>query len=223
MLRIRLPAPRVQLELIAPGRGQRQPFQVLGPSTEVAFVEELLEQQFGSLTINPTELLKFLSTDPWVREQFSEPQLVEGNLAVSEQQESTFHRKTLGDKLVQVGVIDAAELDRLLEDYRPFSGSQRFGEFLKLNLQIPPALLDLLLNPALFDEAGFNDKRLGERLVEIGVISEEQLREALAAQKAGGGLLGEVMAAKGHISDVTARFFSKARISGDGQIEFTPH
>jgi len=222
MLRIRLPAPQVQLELIATGRGLRQPFQVLGPSTEVAFVEELLEQQFGSLTINPTELLKFLSTDPWVREQFSEPQLVEGDLAVSEQQEASFHRKTLGDKLVHAGVIDAAELDRLLDDYRPFSGSQRFGEFLRLNLQIPPALLDLLLNPALFDEAGFNDKRLGERLVEIGVISEEQLLDALAAQQASGGLLGEVLAAKGHISDVTARFFSKARISGDGQIEFTP-
>lgn len=222
MLRIRLPAPQVQLELIATGRGQRQPFQVLGPSTEVAFVEELLEQQFGSLTINPTELLQFLSTDPWVREQFSDPQLVEGDLAESEQQVPSFQRKTLGDKLLQAGVIDAAQLDRLLQEYRPFSGSQRFGEFLKLNLQIPPALLELLLNSSLFDEAGFNDKRLGERLVESGVISQEQLQDALAAQKAGGGLLGEVLAAKGHISDATARFFSTARISSDGHIEFTP-
>ncbi len=222
MLRIRLPSPQVQLELIATGRGQRQPFQVLGPSTEVAFVEELLEQQFGSLTLNPTELLQFLSQDPWVRERFGEPQLLEGDLAGGEQPLASFQGRTLGDKLVQAGVIDGAELDRLLEEYRPFSASQRFGEFLRLNLQIPPALLDLLLNPGLYDGGGFNDKRLGERLVKIGMITAEQLQEALAAQQAGGGLLGEVLAARGHISETTARFFSLARISGDGQIEFTP-
>lgn len=220
MLRIRLPAPQVQLELIATGQGNRQPFQVLGPTTEVAFVEELLEQQFGSLTINPSELFEFLRTDSWVRERFEEPELVDGDLRQSESRDVSFHRQTLGDKLVQAGVLDIDELEKLLEAYRPFAGTQRFGEFLKLNLQMPPALLELLLNPALFDGGGFNDKRLGERLVELNVISPEQLQQALAAQKQGGGMLGEVLASQGLISETMARFFSRAQINAQGHIEY---
>ena len=34
------------------------------------------------------------------------------------------------------------------------------------------------LNPGLFDEQGFNEKQLGERLVEMGCISPEQLDQA---------------------------------------------
>jgi hypothetical protein len=34
------------------------------------------------------------------------------------------------------------------------------------------------LNPGLFDEQGFNEKRLGERLVEMGCISPEQFDQA---------------------------------------------
>ncbi|MEI6830261.1 MAG: hypothetical protein WCK64_10515 [Synechococcaceae cyanobacterium ELA445] len=221
MLRIRLPAPQVQLELIATGRGNRQPFQVLGPTTEVAFVEELLEQQFGSLTINPSELFDFLSTDPWVKERFSQPQLVDGDLKQHLTQEVSFQRQTLGDKLVQAGILDIDELEKLLEDYRPFASTQRFGEFLKLNLQVPPALLELLLNPTLFDGGGFNDKRLGERLVELNVITADQLQGALDAQKQGGGMLGEVLAKQGLISDTMARFFSRAQINAQGHIEYT--
>lgn len=207
--------------MIATGQGNRQPFQVLGPTTEVAFIEELLEQQFGSLTINPSELFEFLSTDDWVRERFSEPVLVDGDLRQSESLDVSFQRQTLGDKLVQAGVLEIDELEKLLEDYRPFAGTQRFGEFLKLNLQVPPALLELLLNPTLFDGGGFNDKRLGERLVELGVISSDQLQTALAAQKQGGGMLGEVLAQQGLISDTMARFFSRAQINAKGHIEYT--
>ncbi len=221
MLRIRLPAPQVQLELIGTGRGNRQPFQVLGPTTEVAFVEELLEQQFGGLTINPAELFSFLGSDPWVQERFSAPELVDGDLNATDTGEQTFQRQTLGDKLVQAGFLEIDELEKLLEDYRPFAGTQRFGEFLKLNLQVPPQLLELLLNPTLFDGGGFNDKRLGDRLVELNVISPEQLQSALAVQKQGGGLLGEVLAKQGLLSERMARFFSKAQINAKGQIEYT--
>lgn len=59
--------------------------------------------------------------------------------------DTSFKRQTLGNKLVQAGVLDIEELEQLLEDYRPFAETQRFGEFLRLNLQVPPQMLDLLL------------------------------------------------------------------------------
>ncbi|MGB7563986.1 MAG: hypothetical protein WBM08_04455 [Prochlorococcaceae cyanobacterium] len=220
MLRIRLLAPQVQLELIGTGRGIRQPFHVLGPTTEVAFVEELLEQQFGGLTINPAELFSFLGSDPWVQERFGAPELVDGDLNASEIAEQSFQRRPLGDKLVQAGFLEIDELEKLLEDYRPFAGTQRFGEFLKLNLQVPLKLLELLLNPILFDEGGFNANRLGERLVQLSVITPEQLQSALAVQKQEGGMLGEVLAKQGLLSERMARFFSKAQINAKGQIDY---
>lgn len=220
MYRFRLSSDQVQVELVANGNSQRVPFQVLGPTSEVAFLEELLEQQFGTLTINPAELFSFLESDCWVRQCFAEPQLVEGDLKASPSQDTSFQLQTLGNKLVQAGILTIDELEHLLEDYRPFSETQRFGEFLRLNLQVPPQLLDLLLNPALFDEQGFNEKRLGDRLVEMGCISQSQLDGALAQQKREGGRIGELLAQKGLISETTARFFSMARVNDKGQIDY---
>ncbi|MEB3264764.1 MAG: hypothetical protein VKJ66_10375 [Synechococcus sp.] len=220
MYRFRLSSNQVQLELVGNGNSNRLPFQVLGPTTEVAFLEELLEQQFGTLTLNPAELYRFLETDAWVKQFFPTPQLVEGDLQAAPQVNTSFQRQTLGDKLVQAGILTPEELEELLEDYRPFSETQRFGEFLRLNLQVPPQLLDLLLNPGQLEEMGFNEKRLGDRLVEMGIISQAQLEEALAVQKAQGGRIGEVLASLGHISETTARFFSLAKVNEKGHIDY---
>jgi len=199
MYRFRLSSEQVQLELVANGLAARLPFQVIGPTTEVAFLEELIEEQFGSLTANPKELYSFLGNDPWVQEFFQPPQLIEGDLEASgaPRADASFHRETLGNKLVQAGVLEVDELEQLLEDYRPFAETQRFGEFLRLNLQVPPQILDLLLNPALLNQQGFNEKRLGERLLELGTISQEQLDEALAEQARTKGRIGEILAANG--------------------------
>ena len=221
MYRFRLSAPQVQLELVANGSGPRLPFLVVGPTTEVAFLEELIEDSLGSLTLNPRELFTFLDQDPWVRESFQAPQLVEGDLDAAPSSDGSFEHQTLGTKLVQAGVLEIDELEQLLEDYRPFAETQRFGEFLRLNLQVPPPLLDLLLNPALFDEQGFNEKRLGERLVEMGCITTEQLEQALSQQSAKGGRIGERLAELGFISPTTARFFSMAKVNEQGQIEYS--
>ena len=43
--------------------------------------------------------------------------------------------------------------------------------------------------------------RLGEQLIEAGVIDAEQLKEALAHQKAHGGRLGSVLVVLGHLND----------------------
>ena len=223
MYRFRLSSNQVQLELVANGQADRLPFQVIGPSTEVAFLEELIEEQFSSLTANPLQLFQFLSDDPWVQQFFQPPQLVEGDLEASDtpRGEASFHSQTLGNKLVQAGVLDIEELEQLLEDYRPFAETQRFGEFLRLNLQVPPQILDLLLNSTLLNEQGFNEKRLGERLLELGTISQAQLDEALAEQGRSRGRIGEILAAKGYISSTMARFFSMAKVNERGEIDYS--
>jgi hypothetical protein len=220
MYRFRLSSEQVQLELVANGSTSRLPFQVIGPTTEVAFLEELIEESLGSLTLNPRDLFGFLGNDAWVREAFQAPQVIEGDLNAAASSDTSFQRQTLGNKLVQAGVLEIEELEQLLEDYRPFAETQRFGEFLKLNLQVPPQLLDLLLNPALFDEQGFNEKRLGERLVEMGCITPEQLDQALNLQRTKGGRVGELLAELGFISPTTARFFSIAKVNEKGQIDY---
>jgi hypothetical protein len=222
MYRFRLSSEHVQLELVANGMAECLPFQLIGPTSEVAFVEELIEEQFGSLSANPRQLFLFLSEDPWVTRFFQQPQLLEGDLEASSKPpgNESFSRQTLGNKLVQAGVLEVAELEQLLEDYRPFAETQRFGEFLRLNLQIPHQILDLLLNPALLTEQGFNEKRLGERLLEVGTISQAQLDEALAEQSSSKGRIGEILSAKGYISETMARFFSLARVNERGEIDY---
>jgi hypothetical protein len=222
MYRFRLSSNQVQLELVANGTADRLPFQVIGPTTEAAFLEELIDEHFGSLSVNPRQLFSFLNEDPWIQEAFPTPQLVEGELNPPGPgaAPASFSSQTLGNKLVQAGLLDFEELEQLLEDYRPFAETQRFGEFLRLNLQVPPQVLDLLLNPELVDQQGFNEQRLGERLLMLGTISEEQLAEALEEQSRQGGRLGEILAAHGHISPTMARFFSMARVNERGEIDY---
>lgn len=223
MYRFRLSSNKMQLDLVANGSAERLPFQVIGPTTEVAFVEELIEEHFGSLSVNPGQLFSFLSDDPWIQESFPKPQLVAGELTPPGPGAQTprFASQTLGNKLVQAGLLDFDEVEQLLEDYRPFAETQRFGEFLRLNLQVPPQVLDLLLNPELLDHQGFNEQRLGERLLMLGAISEEELQEALDEQRQNGQRLGEILASKGLITSTMARFFSMAKVNADGEIEYT--
>ena len=225
MFRFRLPTGRSQVELIANGNAQRLPFHVIGPATEVAFVEELVEQEFGSLKVEPAKLFGFLQTDPWIQESFQDPQLIEGNLAPASPQErdsdETFQEQPLGQKLVSAGVLKLEELEQLLLDYQPFANSQRFGEFLRLNLKVSEPMLELLMNPALYAERGFNDQRLGERLRELNLVSEKVLNQALAEQQVKGGRLGEILARDGVISEQMARFFAEAHLAQSGTIEFT--
>lgn len=225
MFRFRLSAPQVQLELVANGAGARLPFLVVGPSTEVAYLEELLDQEFGTLTLNPAELFRFLESNSWVSDFFQAPELMEGDLEASAVPAGgdNFTSQPLGNKLVQAGMIELEELDELLAAYRPFAETQRFGEFLRLNLQVPPQVLDLLLNPSLVDQQGFNEKRLGERLVDLGCISREQLDAALAEQQQSGRRIGEVLAAAGVISETMARFFASAKVNARGQIDYVPN
>lgn len=224
MYRFRLSSSEAQLEFVANGSGAELPFMVVGPSTETAYLEELLEQQFGSLTLNPTELFRFLSDSPWIRDFFQQPELIDGDLeaAAAPAIAAGFKQQPLGQKLVTSGLLDLEELEELLAAYRPYAQTQRFGEFLKLNLQVPPALLDFLLYPDMYGEQGFNDQRLGERLVNLGCLSQEQLDQALQVHQQSGRRIGEVLAEQGLISETMARFFSRAKVNDSGQVDYAP-
>ena len=221
MFRFRLQTQNNQVELVANGHGHSVTFQGIGPITEVAFIEELIDQEFGSLTVPPASLFVFLQTNPWIKENFREPVLVAGDFeSHSQRPKETFHHQPLGEKLVKAGVLNLEELDQLLLDYQPFSANQRFGEFLRLNLKVSEPMLDLLMNPELYAERGFNDQRLGERLCSLGLISDITLNEALSQQQQRGGRLGTILAQKGVISEQTAQFFSEAHLTPSGEIEF---
>ena len=121
---------------------------------------------------------------------------------------------------MKAGILTQRELDRLLIDYQPFSQHQRFGEFLRLNLSVSAKVIDFLLNPLSSLDDGFNDKRLGERLVELGLIESSNLKKALEHQKYSGKRLGEILEDLGVLSSESANFFSDVRISDGGKIDF---
>ena len=111
-------------------------------------------------------------------------------------------------------------MDQLLIDYQPFAEQQRFGEFLRLNLKVSAEVMEFLLNPRQYEESGFNQKRLGERLRDLGLIDDAMLESALEQQQARGGRLGEILARQGSLSPIAARFFSKVQLNVEGGIDY---
>ena len=217
---MRLPTESHHVDLVANESAANISFQVLGPNTEAAFVEELISQEFGSLKVSPLQLFEFLKSDSWVREFFGPVVLLSGDLNpnLDAAKNNRFEDQPLGLKLVKAGILTQNELDKLLVEYEPFSRQQRFGEFLRLNLSVSAKVMEFLLNPLSSFEDGFNEKRLGERLVELGLVQQHKLDEALESQKTTGQRLGEILQEAGSLSPQAAQFFSDVQIDQDGCI-----
>ena len=60
LIQLRLPTDGHHVDLIANESSANVSFQVLGPNTEVAFVEELIFQEFGSLKVSLASSFEFL-------------------------------------------------------------------------------------------------------------------------------------------------------------------
>jgi len=221
LIQLRLPTQGHHVDLVANEIAPNASFQVLGPNTEVAFVEELICQEFGSLKVSPSQLFEFLKNDSWVRDFFGPVALIRGDLNcdIVSSKSMRFEDQPLGLKLVRAGILTQNELENLLVEYQPFSQQQRFGEFLRLNLSVSPKVMEFLLNPlASFDDA-FNEKRLGERLVELGLLEPSMLKKALDLQHNSGKRLGEILADLDVLSVEAANFFSDVRISAEGNLD----
>ena len=204
------------------GHGENPPlfFSVIGPFCEAAFFEETLEHQFSSLRIHPHALFDFLLNDSFIQSKFKGPEwLIEYKENSEDIDNSEFYRKNLGQKLLTAGIIDISQLDALLDEFQYYSQSQRFGEFLKLKLDIPYQVLDFFLNTPSLPVADFNGSKLGARLVQMGLVSDNILQEALAYQaNYPTKRLGDILVEKEAINPSLADFFSSVKINQSGEI-----
>lgn len=222
MYRFLLPGPRCQLELVGLGVGRELSFQILGPSTEASFVEELICQHFGSLRVLPKSLFLFLVQDPWIGEFFQAPELVSGDLeAIDISLMPCFSDQPLGLKLVEAGVLDKNELDQLLLQYQSLSTQFRFGEFLRLNHRIPHGVIRFFLEPDFFQRQGFYQMPLGQRLCSLGLIENRDLISACQQEQDIGGALAETLINRGFISPVTANFFQAVYVDETGRVHLS--
>ena len=220
LIRLRLSTEAHYVDLVGVGNSASCLFQVLGPSAEAAFVEEIIIQKFGSLSVDSRVLYGFLTGDPWINEAFNSVQILSGELnpANPSSSKANFQDQPLGSKLVNAGILSQAELDQLLIDYQQFASRQRFGEYLLLNLKVKPKVMQFLIDPLLHYKNGFNDKLLGQRLVELDFINSSELNQALELQKSSDKRLGEILQDRGCLSPETATFFSGISINENGDL-----
>lgn len=220
LIRLRLSTEAHYVDLVGVGNSTTCLFQVLGPSAEAAFVEEIIIQKFGSLSVDSRALFDLLTEDPWITEAFNSVQILSGELnpANPSSSKANFQDQPLGSKLVNAGILSQAELDQLLIDYQQFASRQRFGEYLLLNLKVKPKVMQFLIDPLLHYQNGFNDKRLGQRLVELDFINSSELNQALELQKSSNKRLGEILQERGSLSPETAAFFSGISINENGDL-----
>ena len=222
MLTIELRSGSARVEIAGHGSGSYLRYTFFGSAPQVAFVEELVQDAFGLTSPPPSELLSFLNTNEWVQKVFGTAELIQGSLNESSHtSDNSFEKLELGQKLVFSGLLTQDELDQLLQEYLPFSGSQRFGEFLKLKMCLPHKVIDFMLGLTPDEFQQFNSKRLGERLMAMGLIDEASLEKATATQArmASRPRIGDVLVSMGAIKPEQADFFSKLIVSEDGNLQ----
>jgi hypothetical protein len=119
-------------------------------------------------------------------------------------------RPSLGRMLVERGVITDEQLDLALKTQRAQGGM--LGEILTSRGWVTPLSIAAAVAKQRADEpgaaAGANESRarsatwkpLGTLLVEKALLSEVQLKQALALQREGGGFLGEILVDRGWLT-----------------------
>ena len=217
-IKILLKSDVTQIELI--GQGHKFPlnFSIVAPDSEASFIEELIIQEFGTTRLNPNNLYTFLTSSSLVQSKFDGPILISGSLSKNKDsiESGNFNSQPLGRKLVLCGLLSEEELNVLLDEFQPFSYTQRFGEFLKLNLNIPFQVLDFFLsnNPSNLD---FNSLRLGERLVSLGLVSESTMEGALEFQCVNGGRIGDILVSQDGVNPKLTDFFAGLKLTESGK------
>ena len=193
-------------------------FSIVAPFTESSFIEELIIQKFGTTRLDPSQLYSFLSTDSLVQSKFEGPELISGSLSNDNQQNQSidFNSQALGRKLVLCGLLSDQDLEELLDRFHPYSNTQRFGEFLRLNLNIPFQILDFFLTKSLAS-LDFNTLKLGERLLSLGLVSQSSIEQALEHQRVNGGRIGDILVAKNAINRQLTDFFAELELNESGQ------
>lgn len=94
-------------------------------------------------------------------------------------------RKTIGEQLLEAGLINEEQLEEAIERQKQYGG--RLGDILAELGYVSEEQLDQLLGKPKMR------LRLGEMLVHNGYITSHQLEKALAYQKKSGGKLGDIL------------------------------
>ena len=89
----------------------------------------------------------------------------------------------------------------------------KFGEYLKINLIVSPALLDFFLNSSKIPESSFDDMKIGTKLLNFGIITRVQLEEALKLQLNTSNRIGSCMVELGYLSQQQLDFFLYFQLS----------
>ena len=146
---------------------------------------------------------------------FHPPQLELGSLqpSVLNPSESLFCDLTLGQKLIKAGFLDQLSLDQHLSEYQTYAHKMKFGEYLKINLIVPPALLDFFLNSENTSDTSFDDMKIGTKLLNFGIITRVQLEEALKLQLTTSNRIGSCMVELGYLSQQQLDFFLHFQLS----------
>ena len=207
-----------RVEVIGYGHSFPLNFSIVAPYTESSFIEELIIQEFGTTRLDPNRLYSFLSNDSLVQSKFEGPELVSGSLSYDHDanESSDFNSQALGKKLVLCGLLSDEDLEELLDRFQPYSNTQRFGEFLRLNLNIPFQILDFFLTKSLAS-LDFNSLKLGERLSNLGLVSQSSVERALEHQRINGGRIGDILVAQNAINRQLTDFFARLELNEYGQ------
>nr|WP_137006781.1 hypothetical protein [Synechococcus sp. UW106] len=190
-------------------------FSLSGPICESSYVEQVLIDSFGSLVISPPDVFSFLETNHQITKYFDPPQLEVGSLqsARLDRSEPLFRDLSLGQKLIKAGFLDQFSLDQYLSDYQAYANKMKFGEYLKINLIVSPALLDFFLNSSKIPESSFDDMKIGTKLLNFGIITRVQLEEALKLQLNTSNRIGSCMVELGYLSQQQLDFFLYFQLS----------
>jgi len=190
-------------------------FSLSGPLCESSYVEQVLIDSFGSLVIPPSDLFSFLQTNHHITTYFESPQLEIGSLEppLLDLSESLFRDLSLGQKLIKAGFLDQLALDQYLSDYQPYAHKMKFGEYLKINLLVPPALLDFFIDSANTPDSSFDDMKIGTKLLNFGIISRIQLEESLKLQLNTSRRIGSCMVELGFLTQQQLDFFLHFQLS----------
>lgn len=120
-------------------------------------------------------------------------------LAVQKGLEKKGQHTLTGKILIEKGLINKQQLDHALNIQKEKGGL--IGEILVTLGYVQGADLDWALALQKGLEAKGEHKKIGEILIERGLISQDQLRHALRIQREKGGLVGEILVALGYVEE----------------------
>lgn len=109
--------------------------------------------------------------------------------------------RTIGEILQENGAINPALLNKVLKQQLTFR-NKRMGELIAESANIPQEKIEKVLADSLTRREGLKNARIGDILIEAGLVSRQQVEQAFERQKAGKKMrVGEMLISQGLITE----------------------